>query len=64
MGINICSTPFITVNTIADKVVSNTLGLLLQSRIRGSSVGKDTIIVAEDERRFGTRDSHHSYLVT
>ena len=42
MCITIGSTPSVTCNTLAEEVVRNTLGIILQGRIWGISVGKNT----------------------
>ena len=59
MSIDRGSTPFVASGTFADKMVSNTLGFLLQGLIRYSGVGKHTLIVTKDEGGLIARYSHH-----
>ena len=63
MGVDVSRSPFTLLRSLSNKMVGNTLALLLQSRVRDAGVGQDGLVVTKDVCGSLAWDSHHSQLV-
>ena len=64
MCVHIGGPPLVADNTFSHEMISNTLTLLLQGRLRHRGIGKNRLIISIDITRSNHRYAQHSQLVS